>query len=99
VEEGLGFLARAQDRRPGGKRARAGLLPGEGDDPVSGVEEASTASVRGDVGPGLAFGTGPNGSPSALCHFLIFFFLFLFLFCYFFYSFCNKTSNQSQINF
>jgi hypothetical protein len=33
VEEGLGFLARAQDRRPGGKRARAGLLPGEEDAP------------------------------------------------------------------
>jgi hypothetical protein len=42
---------------------------------------------EGDVGPGLAFGTGPNRIPAALSHFLI-----SFSFSYFLFSF-NSLAN------
>jgi hypothetical protein len=89
VEKGLGFGvcgARSTARR---NRARAGLLPGEGDDPdrwatLVGVwqGEAGTDSGRLGLGPWARSGLGPDLVPWPLTLFFCSFFSFsVFLIC------------------
>jgi hypothetical protein len=84
MEEGLGFreIGRRAVAPCGRGRARPGKKVTSGTHlSTREGEESRTISEWGEVGPGLAFGTGPNGSPSALSHFLISFSFPFYIFC------------------
>jgi hypothetical protein len=76
-----------------GERGRR--LREEGDDTrgphgSEGRERAGgTGSGRGDAGPRLASGVGPNGFPGSVSIFISSFLFFFFCFLYFFISFSN----------
>jgi hypothetical protein len=67
------------------RRAHPGLCPsltvvltGGAHPSVEGKRDADTLSGKRGSGLGLAFGTGPNGSPTAFYSFSVFFSLFYF---------------------
>jgi hypothetical protein len=85
VEERLGFqeIGRRAVAPCGRGRARPGKKMTSGTHlSAREGEESRTILERGEVGLGLAFRTGPNGSPSALSHFLISFSFPFSIFCF-----------------
>jgi hypothetical protein len=94
---------RGRDRTARGRRARAGLMPGEEEEAdlwarvVSEREKWRSVPVRlgGRLGRGPDFELGWFGSPGLFLLFFIFFSLFYFLISDLFQSFCFKLIQTS----